>query len=74
MTGFTATADPALGSGFRVVNVRVVGPLYGRQGVHGYDPPPDTRVSYDALRRFLLPYHFKFGSTPWDHRYVVFGG
>ncbi|MGZ6343784.1 MAG: hypothetical protein ACXWOW_00540 [Candidatus Limnocylindrales bacterium] len=72
LTGFTATADPARSSGFRVVSVRIVGPLYGRQSLNGYDPPPDTRLSYDALRRFLLPYHFKFSPTPWDRRYVVY--
>ncbi len=72
MTGFTATADPARGSDFRVDSVRIVGPLYGRQSVNGYDPPPDTRLSYSAFRSFLLPYHFKFGPTPWDRRYVVY--
>jgi len=74
MTGFTATADPAKGLGFRVVDVRIVGPLYGRQSLNGYDPPPDTRLSYDAFRSFLLPYHFKFGPTPWDRRFVVYTG
>lgn len=72
LTGFTATADPRSGSPFRVLSVRIVGPLYGRQSVNGYDPPPDTRLSYGALRRFLLPYHFKFGPTPWDHRFVIY--
>jgi len=71
LTGFTATADPALTSTFRVIGVRVVGPLYGRQTLHGYDPPPDSRLSVDAFRQFLLPYHFKFGPTPWDGRYVT---
>lgn len=72
LTGFTATADPAHGPDFRVVGVRIVGPLYGRQSLNGYDPAPDTTLSYDALRHFLLPYHFKFGPTPWDHRFVVY--
>lgn len=72
LTGFSATADPALTSSFRVISVRVVGPLYGRQSRYGYDPPPDTRLSVDAFRQFLLPYHFKFGRTPWDGRYVTF--
>jgi len=72
LTGFTTTADPGSGSSFRVLSVRIVGPLYGRQSANGYDPPPDTRLSYDALQRFLLPYHFKFGPTPWDHRFVVY--
>jgi len=72
LTGFTATADPARSTGFQVLSVRIVGPLYGRQSVNGYDPPPDTRLSYAAFARFLLPYHFKFGPTPWDHRFVVY--
>lgn len=72
LTGFVATADPARGSPFRVLSVRIVGPLYGRQSANGYDPPPDTRLSYEALGRFFLPYHFKFGPTPWDHRFVIY--
>jgi hypothetical protein len=72
LTGFTATADPALTNSFRVVSVRVVGPLYGRQSLHGYDMPPDTRLSVEAFGQFLLPYHFKFGPTPWDGRFVTF--
>jgi len=73
MTGFTATADPARSSSFRVLSVRVVGPLYGRQSSGGYDMAPDTRLTYAAFARFLHPYHFKFGPTPWDGRYVVYG-
>jgi hypothetical protein len=72
LTGFTATADPALTSTFRVISLRIVGPLYGRQSLNGYDPPPDTGLSYDTFRRYLLPYHFPFGATPWDRRYVTF--
>jgi len=72
LTGFTATADPARTASFKVVSVRVVGPLYGRQSVNGYDSPPDTSLSYAALRRFLLPYRFKFGATPWTGRFVTF--
>ncbi len=72
MTGFTATADPASGSAFRVLSVRVVGPLYGRQSRNGYDPPPDTTLSARALETYFLPYHFKFGTTPWDGRYVAY--
>jgi hypothetical protein len=72
LTGFTATADPGRTSDFRVVSVRIVGPLYGRQSRDGYDPPPDTALSYGAFRRFLLPYHFKFATTPWDLRYITY--
>ena len=72
LTGFTATADPARTTDFQVVSVRVVGPLYGRQSINGYDSPPDTSISYAALRRFLLPYRFPFAVTPWTGRYLTF--
>jgi hypothetical protein len=72
LTGFTATADPARTTRFRVVSVRVVGPLYGRQSINGYDSPPDTSLSYAALRRFLLPYRFRFATTPWTGRFLTF--
>ena len=72
LTGFTATGDPALTTDFRVLSVRVVGPLYGRQSINGYDSPPDTSLSYAALRQFLLPYRFKFAATPWAGTYVTF--
>lgn len=73
MTGFTASTDPARDPNFRVLSVRVVGPLYGRQSVGGYDMPPDTRLSYAVFRQFLRPYHFKFGPTPGDGRFVIYG-
>ena len=72
LTGFTASADPARTTDFQVVSVRVVGPLYGRQSINGYDSPPDTGLSYAALRRFLLPYRFPYAATPWTGRYLTF--
>jgi hypothetical protein len=72
LTGFTATADPARSAGFRLLSVRIVGPLFGRQSLNGYDPPPDTRLTVDMFRRFLTPYSFKYGPTPWDDRFVTF--
>ncbi len=71
LTGFVATADPAETSSYRVVSVRVVGPLYGRQSINGYDARPDTSLSYAALRRFLLPYRFRLAKTPWTGRFVT---
>jgi hypothetical protein len=71
LTGYTATADPAATSDFQVISVRIVGPLYGRQNVNGYDPRPDTSLTYDDFRRFLLPYRFPFGATPWSGRYLT---
>jgi hypothetical protein len=72
LTGFTTTADPARTTDFQVVSLRIVGPLYGRQSINAYDSPPDTSISYAALRRFLLPYRFPFAVTPWTGRYLTF--
>jgi hypothetical protein len=72
LTGFTASADPVTTDDYLVLSLRIVGPLYGRREVNGYDPPPDTQLVYSVFRTFLVPYHFKFGRTPWDGRYVTF--
>ena len=72
LTGFTATADPNGTLGFRVLSVRIVGPLFGRQSSNGYDPRPDTTLSLAAFRNFLTGYGFKYGPTPWDGRFVTF--
>ena len=53
LTGFRATADPAVTSDFRITSVRVTGPLYGLQSKNGYDMPPNTKLTTAQLRRFL---------------------
>ena len=40
LTGFTATADPAMTPSFRVTSVRVIGPLFG--------PPEPERLRHAA--------------------------
>ena len=72
LVGFSATADPATSQQYQVTSVRVVGPLYGRQSIDGYDSPPNAQLSYSAFRRFLLPYTFPYGRTPWDGRFITF--
>jgi hypothetical protein len=72
LTGFIASADPARTRAFAVESVRIVGPLYGRQSRNGYDPRPDTSLSVAAFAGFLNGYDFKYGSTPWDNRFVTF--
>ena len=53
--GFTATADPAKTSDFRITSVRVSGPLWGlKNSSFGYDMPPNkklTRTSWPASSR-----------------------
>ena len=70
LTGFTATADPAVTSEFTVRSVRVTGPLYGRQSRNGYDMRPNTKLTPRQLRRFFTPWDYKPRSMVWDGRYI----
>jgi hypothetical protein len=70
LTGFTATADPAVTSHFTITSVRVVGPLYGLQSKNGYDMPPDTKLTPAQLRRFFTPWYYAPTRMVWDGTYV----
>ena len=71
MTGFSATADPAVTSRFTVTSARVVGPLYGLQSRNGYDMPPDTRLSALSLSRFFDPFDDAYVRMIWKGLYVT---
>jgi hypothetical protein len=68
--GFTATADPARTSDFRISSVRVTGPLWGRQSRNGYDMRPNTRLTPAQLRRFFTPWRYPPIAMPWDGRFL----
>jgi hypothetical protein len=68
--GFTATADPARTSDFRISSVRVTGPLWGRQSRNGYDMRPNTRLTPAQLRRYFTPWRYPPIPMVWDGRYV----
>ena len=71
LTGFTATADPALTTRFSVTSVRVVGPLYGLQSrSYGYDMPPDRKLSPAQLKGFFTPWHYAGVHMAWEGRWV----
>jgi hypothetical protein len=71
LTGFTATADPAVTSAFTVTSVRVVGPLYGLQSrTYGYDMPPDTRLTPAQLAGFVAPWHYARIRMIWEGHYI----
>lgn len=71
LTGFTATADPAVTSRFSVTSVRVVGPLYGLQSrSYGYDMPPDRKLTPAQLRGFFTPWHYAGVHMAWEGRWV----
>ena len=72
MTGFSATADPAVTSSFTVTAVYIMGPLYPRPKHYGFDPAPNKRVTIDRLRSFFLTrYRDRLGPSPWNGSYVV---
>ena len=72
LTGFAATADPAVDAGAVITEVYVTGPLYPMQQVDGFDMPPDTALSFDDLRGYLLPYHdTALPDNPWEGAYLT---
>ena len=57
MSGFTATADPAITRDFTVTSVWVQDPWYPRASSSwGPAQPPNTRISAQALGRDFKPY------------------
>jgi hypothetical protein len=71
MTGFSATADPATSSAFRVTSVRVVGPLWGLQSrSYGYDMRPGKSLTVSQLRGFFTPWRYAPKRMVWDGSYV----
>jgi hypothetical protein len=71
MTGFKATADPALTDDFEVTSVYIMGPLYPRPKHYGFDPYPNKRLGMDTLRLRLTRYHDRLGPSRWDGSFVV---
>jgi hypothetical protein len=71
LTGFTATADPAVTTRFTVTSVRVVGPLWGLQSrTYGYDMRPDTKLTPRQLAGFFTPWHYTSVPMVWENLWV----
>jgi len=70
LTGFAATADPAVTADFTITTLRVVGPLYGLQSRNGYDMMPNTRLTLAQLRTFFTPWRYPPVPMTWDGTYV----
>jgi hypothetical protein len=71
LTGFTATADPAVTSAFTVTSVRVTGPLWGLQSrSYGYDMRPDTRLTVSQFQSFFTRWHYARITMAWEGRWV----
>ncbi len=71
LTGFTATADPATSSRFRITSVRVTGPLWGLQSrSYGYDMRPDRKLTRNQFKGFFTPWHYAPIRMAWEGRWV----
>ena len=71
LTGFTATADPAVTTKFTVTSVRVTGSLWGLQSrTYGYDMRPDTKLTPAQLMTFFTPWHYAGVKMAWEGRWV----
>lgn len=71
MSGFRATADPALTNDYTVSAVFIEGPLFPKQQAYGYDMAPDTRLSLTRLRQFFRRYDDRHYGSAWDNRFVT---
>lgn len=69
MSGFRATADPAVTNRYEVTSVYVEGPLYPIGQRDGFDMPPDTLISTTLLRSYMNPYQAP--GTSWDHKFLT---
>jgi len=72
ISGFTATADPAVTTEFVVTSVSVEGPLFGvRPPINGYDPAPNVTMTVSRFARYLTPFRDPYEPRGWRNRYVV---
>ncbi len=72
ISGFTATADPAVTTEYVVTSVSVEGPLFGvRPAVNGYDPAPNVTMTVSRFARYLTPFRDPYLPKGWRNRYVV---
>ncbi len=73
MSGFKATADPALTDDFTIIAVRIEDVWYPRYStIWGYSRPPDSLVPVSKLGEDYLPWKRKLGSYPTKNgKYVL---
>lgn len=71
LTGFSATADPAVTSDFTVTGARVVGPLWGLQSTsYGYDMRPGKALTRRQFKGFFTPWHYGPIRMAWEGDWV----
>jgi len=73
MTGFQATADPALTSNYKLTAIKTMGPLWPMQKYKNrfFDSPPGAWFSMSRVPLFYGRYYDSDGKTPWTGLYVI---
>ena len=73
MTGFRATADPALTGNYRLISVRTMGPLWPKQQYRNryFDSPPGASFGMERMAALYGRYYDSLGRTPWTGKYVI---
>jgi hypothetical protein len=74
LSGFTATADPAVTDAFTITSFSVLGPLWPTERYHlgYYDLPPDTKLSPGSFAAAVGgPFHERTRRVPWEGSFVI---
>ena len=73
MTGFQATADPALTSNYKLTAIKTMGPLWPMQKYRNryFDSPPGAWFTMTKMPLLYGRYYDSDGTTPWTGKYVI---
>jgi hypothetical protein len=74
LSGFTATADPAVTDAYTITSFSVLGPLWPTERYHlgYYDLPPDTKLSPSSFAAAVGgPFHERTRRVPWEGWFVL---
>ena len=73
MTGFQATADPALTSNYKLTAIKTMGPLWPMQKYRNryFDSPPGAWFTMSKVPLLYGRYYDSDGKTPWTGKYVI---
>ena len=73
MTGFQATADPALTSNYKLTAIKTMGPLWPIQKYRNryFDSKPGAWFKMTTVPLLYGRYYDSDGRTPWTGKYVI---
>lgn len=71
LTGFESATDPALDHLAQIKALYVMGPLWPSTNSSGFDPRPNTRFTFEQLKRYHTRYYDSRGpNNPWEYTFV----